>query len=110
MLANLTDALPFTVLLGPHVDVSTPDEALFHWVANCDASRDLIVQEHDGGGRLVFDATPKRRGPGRNGEPIRAWPPLIQVDSETRAKVDRRWADYGFGAGGTLTQPPRPSA
>jgi len=95
IVSELPDALPFAAVLGENVDVSDPNIGLFHWVANSDSSRDLITSEA-GGGRVVFDATPKQRGPGRSGEPVRAWPPLIEMDEKTKSLVDSRWNEYGL--------------
>ena len=64
----------FVVVVGEDVDVWSLDEALFHWLANCDPGRDRL----DFPGGMLFDARPKRPGVGRTGEPIREWPPLIE--------------------------------
>lgn len=74
---------PFVVVVGSHVDVGNPDEALFHWVANFDAGRDAIW----GDGRVGFDATPKIAGDEANGEPVRDWPPVIETSPHVRDKV-----------------------
>ena len=64
----------FIITLGADVDVRNPDEALFHWLANSDPGRDRL----DFPGGMVFDARPKSPGVGRNGEPTRDWPPIIE--------------------------------
>lgn len=89
----------FIVAVGEQVDVASVDEAMFHWCANCDVSRDLIEQKDAGGTaiRFAFDATPKIPGDERNGQPVRAWPPILQMSKEIRELVDRRWQEYGLG-------------
>jgi len=67
--------------------------ALFRWCANFDPSRDTVLH---GDGRVGFDATTKRPGEKRNGQPCRDWPPILEMDDETKALVDRRWAEYGL--------------
>lgn len=96
------DAGPaFFVGVGPDVDLSDPDAALFHWVANFDAARDLVL---DPGAleslsaiarnpfprltrRIGFDATPKVPGDERFGEPVRAWPPVLKMPEGVVTKV-----------------------
>ncbi|MHC4428770.1 MAG: hypothetical protein ACYS0D_09265, partial [Planctomycetota bacterium] len=79
------------------VDVSVAledwEQVLFHFCANTDPARDLIRS----GPRIGFDATPKHPGDERNGEPVRAWPPIIAMTEAVREQVSRRWAEYGFG-------------
>ena len=70
------------------------DGALFRWCANWDPSRDTLRRE----GRVGFDATKKLPGETRNGQPCRDYPPILRMDDETKALVDRRWAEYGFGS------------
>lgn len=86
-------AARFAVVVGRDVDVFDTGESMFHWLANCDVSRDAIEQ----GDRIVFDATPKTRDDGANGQGVRAWPPVLRVDDATAALVERRWSEYGLG-------------
>lgn len=99
----------YVVAVGPEVDIADADAALFHWVANFDASRDLVLDpielESDGWKngasgaaanparrmtrRIGFDATPKGPGDERFGEPVRAWPPVLKMDEGVVAKVAR---------------------
>lgn len=75
----------YVVLLGPEVDESNIDAALFHWCANFDPARDVVAPRDVRPGIrpaapiLIFDATPKREGESRNGRPCRAWPPIIRM-------------------------------
>ncbi|MCW5769378.1 MAG: UbiD family decarboxylase [Phycisphaeraceae bacterium] len=82
----------FVVVLGRDVDIHDPDKALFHWVANADAGRDMIhlktARSAPAGGRLGFDATPKLAGDEANGEPVRAWPPVLSMDHEVQSRVE----------------------
>ncbi|MBL4591278.1 MAG: UbiD family decarboxylase, partial [Phycisphaerales bacterium] len=65
------------VILGRDVDITNHHEALFHWVANSDASRDAIWDQGHGCDRLFIDATPKTAGDASNGQPVRAWPVVL---------------------------------
>jgi hypothetical protein len=46
---------------------------------------------------MAFDATPKLPGDVANGQPVRAWPPILKMSEEIRALVEKRWAEYGLG-------------
>lgn len=70
----------FIIALGRDVDITDHHAALFHWVANSDASRDMIRSRSMGLDRVGFDATPKTHGDARNGQPVRAWPPVLTFD------------------------------
>ncbi len=86
-------ALPFVVVLGRSVNIHDHHAALFHWAANSDAGRDAfwtrrpdwilwssagpMDQPLSGPDRVGFDATPKTKGDARNGQPVRAWPPVL---------------------------------
>ncbi|HYF13813.1 MAG TPA: UbiD family decarboxylase [Phycisphaerales bacterium] len=85
----------FVVVLGEGVALQPgADEALFHWLANGDAGRDMTVI----GGRAYFDGTPKLPGDDSNGQAVRQFPPVLAFDDATRTLVERRWTEYGFGA------------
>jgi len=96
---SLLDLTAFAVVVGPGVDVSDPDETLFHWVANADMGRDALVLKRrvEGAGMMLFDATPKTRG-SRRGKPVRPWPPLIRMSDEVLERVEQRWGEYGIEA------------
>lgn len=70
-------AARFIVVLGRGVDINNHHRALFHWVANCDASRDAIWDQSHGCDRVGFDATPKTPEDARANQPVRAWPPVL---------------------------------
>lgn len=74
----------FVVVTGADVEIGDVDNALFHWVANSDAGRDMIRRVSAAGaadgGRVGFDATPKHTADGANGESVRAWPPELKLD------------------------------
>ncbi len=96
-LGGLADslALPrWTLVLGPDADLANPDDALFHWMANTAPDRDRYLSVC--GRRIAFDATPKTVGDEANGQPVRAWPPLIRIDDATRENVIRRWSEFGL--------------
>jgi len=67
----------FIAVLGREVNINDHHRALFHWVANCDASRDAIWDQSHDCDRVGFDATPKTPGDARNDQPVRAWPPVL---------------------------------
>ncbi|MCA9304395.1 MAG: UbiD family decarboxylase, partial [Phycisphaerales bacterium] len=73
--------LRFVVVLGRDVDIHNHHEALFHWVANWDASRDAVWDHGPYGSRVLFDSTPKTAGDARNSQPVRAWPAVLDGES-----------------------------
>jgi 4-hydroxy-3-polyprenylbenzoate decarboxylase len=93
------------VVVDEHVDVHDYEQVLFYAGANVDPKRDVVIGEgpldhldHAPtlqflGGKLGIDATAKSPAEG-----AREWPPEIEMDAETRALVDRRWAEYGLDA------------
>jgi 4-hydroxy-3-polyprenylbenzoate decarboxylase len=93
---------PYVIVVSD-VGLGDVDRVLFHWCAHADPGRDaMIVGEDEAtGGRpwMGFDATPKVPGDERWGEPVRTWPPIIEMDAGTRALVERRSADYGLRLG-----------
>ncbi|MCA9300497.1 MAG: UbiD family decarboxylase, partial [Phycisphaerales bacterium] len=68
----------YVVLLGADVDIEDADAALFHWCANMDPGRDLVVRN----GVAVFDATPKTGGTSINGLPVRHWPRVLPTPQQ----------------------------
>jgi len=68
--------LPYAVALGRSVDIHNHHEALFHWIANFDASRDRY-ERLDRTGRIGFDSTPKTLGDMREMQHVRAWPGVL---------------------------------
>lgn len=81
----------FIVAVGDAVDASNFDQVMFHFCANCDASRDTVEQRNAAGHiiRRGFDATSKVPAETRNGQPVRAWPPIIEMDAAIQSKVTR---------------------
>ena len=92
-------ACPFVVVVGRGVDVHDHHQALFHWLANMDPGRDMILDQAHTCDRVAFDATPKTAADATPGEPVRQWPPVLRMDQATRDHVTARWADYGLGLG-----------
>lgn len=93
---------PYLVLVGAGVTASVRDGWLFHLGAQCDPGRDsFVLSPRDAAGSIiptrVFDATPKEPGT-RWGRPVRDWPPILQQSDEIRARVSKRWAEYGLDA------------
>ena len=98
---SLTQGL---VVVDEHVDVHDYAQVMFYVGANVDPKRDVVLSEGPldhldhaptlqfVGGKLGIDATAK--GPL---EGTRDWPPEIEMSSEVRELVDRRWSEYGLG-------------
>jgi 4-hydroxy-3-polyprenylbenzoate decarboxylase len=96
------------VVVDEFVDVHDYEQVFFHVCANVDPKRDVVLTEgpldqldHAAalscyGGKLGIDATHKWQGEG-----AREWPERIVMSDEIRALVDRRWTEYGLGAGGS---------
>jgi 4-hydroxy-3-polyprenylbenzoate decarboxylase len=82
----------FVIAVDRPVDLADPDAVLFHWTANMDPGRDLYRD----GPRIGFDATPKRPGEARNGQPVRAWPPLLAMSDDALRRLAARRAEYGL--------------
>lgn len=81
----LGDAVPFVVFLDRGVNVQNLDEAMFHFLANCDPGRDAL--HTDTGLRVrAWDATPKTTGTLR-GQSVRAWPPVIRSDPDAIERI-----------------------
>src|SRR6059036_3650644 len=91
------------VVVDRWVDVHDYEEVFFRVTANVDPKRDLLISEGPldhldhaptlqfYGGKLGIDATHK--GPQ---EGTREWPPEIEMTDEVRARVTRRWQEYGI--------------
>ena len=96
------------VVVDHDVNVHDHEAVLFHLCANCDPGRDieivngpLDILDHaaprlGAGHKIGLDATRKIPGEEVNGNPVRDWPPVITMDAQTRALVDRRWSEYGL--------------
>lgn len=101
----LGDAVPFVVFLGQGVNVQNIDEAMFHFLANCDPGRDALPTA-EGLRVRAWDATPKTTGTLR-GHAVRAWPPVLRSDPgaiERTAAIASKFEDLrevvGPGYGG----------
>jgi len=93
------------VVVDAHVDVHDYEQVLFYVGANVDPKRDVVISEGPAdhldhsptlqfvGGKIGIDATAK--GPL---EGTREWPPEIEMSTEVRDLVDRRWQEYGIDA------------
>ncbi len=92
------------VVLDEWVDVRNVQEAWWVALNHIDPQRDVLfsrgpmdVLDHSSraftfGSKMGVDAT--RKWPEEGFE--RSWPPLIEMDSETRAAVDAMWAELGI--------------
>lgn len=95
--AGFVPRLPFVIVVGRGVEIRSPVDGFFHWLANMDPGRDLVRLDDERGDCLAFDATPKTPGDGRDGEPVRDWPPVVAMDQAVEDKVRSSWAVYGLG-------------
>lgn len=96
------------VVVDEDVDVHDQDAVLFHMAANIDPARDveitqgpLDILDHaaarlGSGGKIGFDATRKIPGEEVNGNPVRAWPPIIRMNSNIKERVTQRWREFGL--------------
>ncbi len=90
----------YFVIVDDDVDVHDTSQVLFRLCANTDPKRDSIVTKGPAdvldhatdavgvGSKMGFDATRKLAGEGFQ----REWPPLIKMDPEVTAKVDKIWS------------------
>lgn len=82
----------FVIVVDQHADVNDADSVLFHWCAHSDAGRDL----HVCAGFVAFDATAKKPGDERQGQPVRDWPPVLRPDAEIARRVSLRALELGL--------------
>ena len=94
----------FIVVVDENVNVHDANDVWFHVGANVDPARDIehasgpidildhASGEEGSGGKLGIDATRKLPGEG----PPRDWPRPLEMASEIRQLVDRRWREYGI--------------
>jgi 4-hydroxy-3-polyprenylbenzoate decarboxylase len=82
----------FVIAVDATVDVADWQQVLFHMCANADPGRDLIRSGH----RAGIDATAKTKGDERNGQPVRDYPPILEMTADVRRRVDDRWGEYGL--------------
>ncbi len=92
------------IVVDHDVDVQNVSDVAFYALSNVDAGRDMVVTEgpvdaldHAApyfafGSKVGFDATRKWEGEGV----VRTWPDEAVMDAETRARVDRRWTEFGI--------------
>lgn len=98
----------FIVVVDEDVDVHDHEQVLFHLCANCAPGRDvevvngpLDILDHSAprlgaGHKMGFDATRKIPGEEVAGQPVRAWPELIRMSEEMKARVSARWQELGL--------------
>jgi 4-hydroxy-3-polyprenylbenzoate decarboxylase len=91
------------IVVDEFVDVHDYERVFFHVCANIDPKRDVLLSEgpldqldhaasmYCYGGKLGIDATHKWTNEG-----ARDWPDRIEMTSEVRDLVDRRWKEYGI--------------
>jgi 4-hydroxy-3-polyprenylbenzoate decarboxylase len=92
------------IVVSDHVNVHDLSEVAWRATGNIDPKRDLMILEgpmddldhaalrHRYGGKLGIDATEK----GPLDDVAQAWPDEIVMTDEVRARVSRRWKDYGL--------------
>lgn len=102
--AGLMSLAKVIVVVDKHVNVRDPDEAWWIALNNIDPERDVRftmgpvdVLDHASrgftyGSKMGIDATRKWPEEGFT----REWPPLIEMDQETRSRVDAMWPELGL--------------
>lgn len=85
----------YIIVVDQSANISSFDDILFHWLAHSSHDRDRYLSAC--GRRIAYDATPKLAGDERNGQPVRAWPPLLRISDEIRTRIEARWSEYGLG-------------
>jgi 3-polyprenyl-4-hydroxybenzoate decarboxylase len=80
------------IAVDSSVDVRDWQSVLFHWCANTDPSRDVLRS----GPRIGFDATRKMKGDERHGQPVRDYPPIMEMDEATKRAIDTRVTEFGL--------------
>lgn len=96
-LGGLADeiALPrWTIIVGPDADITNPDDALFHWLAQTAPDRDRYLSKC--GRRIAFDATAKLPGDENCGLPVRDWPPILRMPDDVRQRIAPRLIELGL--------------
>src|SRR6266516_648133 len=93
------------IVVDAHVDVHDYEQVLFYAGANVDPARDVMLgkgpldhldhapERQFVGGKLGIEATAQWPEEG-----ARPWPEEIELSTEIRDLVDRRWGEYGLEA------------
>ncbi|MBI1370122.1 MAG: menaquinone biosynthesis decarboxylase [Planctomycetes bacterium] len=96
------------VVVDEDVNVHDHEDVLFHLCANCDPARDtelvtgpLDILDHaaprlGAGHKMGFDATKKIPGEEAKGHPLRDYPTRLEMSAVVKAKIDRRWKEFGL--------------
>jgi 4-hydroxy-3-polyprenylbenzoate decarboxylase len=105
--AGLMSLAKMLVIVDHWVNVRNPQEAWWVALNNIDPERDarfsmgpVDVLDHSSrtftyGSKIGFDGTKKLPEEGFT----RNWPPLIEMDKDTKARVDAMWSRLGLGKG-----------
>lgn len=92
----------YVIVVDSHVDVQNLSQVAWHVFNNTDPKRDMLFAEGPMdildhatplwayGSKVGIDATKKWASEGFD----REWPDEIEMDADTRAKVDARWREY----------------
>jgi len=101
----------YVIVVDKHVNVHDPGQVAWHVFNNTDPKRDMMfadgpmdILDHATpllayGSKVGIDATQKWASEGFD----RNWPDEIEMDLETRTKVDARWEEY-FGKSPVLAR------
>jgi 4-hydroxy-3-polyprenylbenzoate decarboxylase len=91
--AESTNArLDFVIAVDAAVDPLDIADVLFHFCAAADPGRDMVRV----GRRVGFDATMKEPAHHAGNRVVRAYPPIVAMDSATLECIDRKWSAYGI--------------
>lgn len=85
-------AAALVIALNADVDLTDDEAVWFHLCANCDPGRDQVRREN----RFGLDGTTKFSGDERHGQPVRDYPPRLQMNADTIGLIERRWEEYGL--------------
>ncbi|MEM1107411.1 MAG: UbiD family decarboxylase domain-containing protein [Planctomycetota bacterium] len=96
------------VVVDHDVNVHDHEEVLFHLLSNADPGRDiefangpLDILDHaaprlGAGTKIGLDATRKIPGEEVNGQPVRDWPTILNMNEDIIQRVTERWSEYGL--------------
>ncbi|TVQ50901.1 MAG: menaquinone biosynthesis decarboxylase, partial [Phycisphaerales bacterium] len=92
--ATLTqeNAPDFVIAVNEHVDIADWQQVFFHLCANADPGRDIMCI----GNKIGFDATSKIPGEDRHDQPVRDYPPILEMEAVVRQRVSERAAAFGL--------------
>lgn len=86
------DRSQLVIVVDDGCDCRDWEDVFFRLTANCDPGRDF----HRDGSFLGIDATRKMPGDDRLGQPVRPYPPMLEIGGETRRWTRRHAGELGL--------------